>query len=130
MVGFIFALALVLPVVAVGFVVVKGRFGNVLSQVTLADGTELRLVRTVGEPLAVHLYLRRRGENWGWCYVEHEALLWSDARLEYNDSNKSVQIRRGKQLVGEYFVEEKTYARYDPWNWKVAAPQEYHDPPP
>ena len=111
-----------------------GRGGTgIIGGLTLNDGTEIKIIQryndTFGEPYTVDFYMKRPGEPWGWCYIEHEDTRWSSARLIPDTSKQSIQIYRGSTLRGEYFIKRKTFALYAEYQRELPAPQANRDPP-
>jgi len=101
-----------------------------IGRLTLPDGTEFRVVQTYsGEPFQVDFYVRRPGEPWGWCYMDHEDSRWSEARLVPSVENHSVRIYRGSTLRAEYFIDRRTFALYGEFHRELRAPQENRIPP-
>lgn len=104
-----------------------------IGQLTLDDGTELKVVQryndSFGEPYSVDFYLKRPGEPWGWCYIEHEDTRWSRARLVPDARARSIKIYRGSTLRAEYFIDRKTFALYAEFQRELSAPQQNRIPP-
>jgi hypothetical protein len=102
---------------------------STIGSLTLEDGTELRIVQSFGEPFQIDFYMKRPGEPWGWCYIDHEDTRWSSARLIQDKANQSVKIYNGSTLRAEYFMGRKTFALYAEYQRELAAPQENRVPP-
>jgi hypothetical protein len=105
-----------------------------IAQLTLGDGTELKVIQryndSIGEPYSVDFYLKRPGEPWGWCYIEHEDTRWSSAHLVPDTSAHSIKIYRGSTLRAEYFIDRKTFALYAEYQRELPAPQTENQIPP
>lgn len=126
----------VLLLVAIGWSVfyALGPGGDgMIGQMTLADGTEVRVEQTYSEdfldPYRIGFYFRPPGGKWGWCYIDHEATRWPGARLVVDEARKSVKVYRGQTLRAEYFPERGRFALHaDYQRREVAAPQEMREP--
>lgn len=105
-----------------------GTIGNY----TTNDGTIIKVIQThnqsLGEPYTIDFYLKRPGESWGWCYIDHQDTRWTRARLVPTPDGQSVKIFRGATLRAEYFIGRKTLALYGKLERELPAPQEFRDP--
>lgn len=106
---------------------------GVLARLTLADGSEYLLTQQHNvswtEPYTVSFWLRPRGGEWGWCYVDHEALRWSESQLQYDEARQSVQVLHQSDLRGELDLKSHTFTLFGSTERTVAAPQELRTPP-
>jgi len=104
----------------------------VLSRLTLEDVSEFLLTQEWNgwvEPYTVSFWLRRPGEEWGWCYVDHEASRWRSASLRLDEERRSVQVLRAGALEAELLLERSSFALYGSRTTECAAPQETRQPP-
>ena len=105
---------------------------GVLSRLTLADGSEFRLIQRYNystEPYTIDFFFRLPGAPWGWCYIDHQDNRWSTGRLQFNAAKKSVEVYCGPNLRAEYFTDRHTFALYSQSTRELPAPQEVRDPP-
>ena len=106
---------------------------GIIGNLTLEDGTEIKIIQSYnnsfGEPYTIDFYIKRPGEPWGSCYIEHEDTRWSGARLVLDPEKHSIKIYRGSTLRAEYFTERKTFALYADGQTERPAPYNDRAPP-
>jgi len=131
--AFLVVVAIVLAgAFAVGFYYLGPGGTGVLSRLTLADGSEFRLIQRYNyatEPYTIDFFFRLPGAPWGWCYIDHQDNRWSNGRLQFNHAKKSVEVYCGSDLRAEYFTDRHTFALYSQSPNELPAPQEVRDPP-
>ena len=105
---------------------------GVLDHLTLEDGSEFSVAQRYNdhfsEPYSVDFYVRSPGSSWGWCYIAHQDMRWTRARLRYNEQDRSIRVYRGFWLTAAYFLERQTFVLYSGRERMWGAPSNYREP--
>lgn len=66
-----------------------------LAHLELPDRSEYKVSQSYNwssEPYAVSFYMRSKGGNWGWCYIDHEATRWREVEMTYDAAAAIIQV--------------------------------------
>ncbi|MGV3530760.1 MAG: hypothetical protein ACO1QR_00210 [Chthoniobacteraceae bacterium] len=85
--------AVMVAIGALALLVIQPGGSGVLASIRTPDGSEYMVTQRCNwgpDPYTVDFYMREPGKAWGWCYIDHEAMRWSDVKLVYDNNTDSV----------------------------------------
>ena len=69
---------------------------GVLAAKRLPDGSEYMVTQKYNgqwaEPYTVSFYMRKPGQPWGWCYIDHQDSRRTNVRLSYDQAADTVVV--------------------------------------
>jgi len=105
---------------------------GVVASLRLADGSEYMVTQRFNwsaEPYTVAFYLRSPGGQWGWCYIDHEAMRWRNVALKHDPNTDVITVTKGGIWQAAFNRKRSTFALGDGKpKRELAAPQDYMEP--
>lgn len=128
----IIAGALAVIVAAVFYAIVQPGGTGVVASIQLPDGSRYMVTQRCNwsaEPYTVSFYMCSPGGEWGWCYIDHQAIRWRNVAMRYDPASDVVTITARGTWKAALDRRRKTFAigNGKP-SREVDAPQGYHEP--
>lgn len=101
--------------------------GGTLAHLELPDGSEYKVTQRYNwsmEPYTVSFFMRSKGGNWGWFYIDHEADRWRNVNITYDASTDIILVKKSGTPCARLDRKRKTY-----WmdngsaSWEADVPQ-------
>jgi hypothetical protein len=117
---------------ALFLIMVQPGSSGVVASIQLPDGSQYMVTQQCNwsvEPYTVAFYMRSVRDEWGWCYIDHQADRWRDVSLSYDPASDVLTVtERGTWMAaldrkrGTFAIGEGKPRR------ELPAPQDYRQP--